>query len=154
MTHLSGFSDALFYISLFALIIPLANILFIPVLAVLIHRGHLGQSVWRKILVINGVLSLVPSWFFLAVILRKYIHINTLNDSGFDDFASSVFPYIGYVLQTVFFVAWLVIFSRKKEPSNRFYKAWGFCFALFYFLPIFAFLTFIAVSFILQKTAS
>lgn len=150
MTHLSGFSDALFYISLFALIIPLANILFIPVLAVLIHRRYLEQSVWRKILVINGALSLVPSWFFLAVILRKYIHINTLNNSGFDDFASNVFPYIGYVMQSVFFVAWLTTLFRKRELSNRFYKAWGFCFALFYFLPILTFLTFIAVSFILQ----
>lgn len=151
MTHLSGFSDALFYISLFALFIPLANILLIPLFAALIHKGFLEQTVWRVVLIVNGLFSLVPSWFFFGVVLIKYAQ-NSSATFNLLNFAQHGLPYIGYIWQTIFVMVWMVFFLWRKKLNVRFYKAWGWCFALFYFLPSLVFLTFVTVSFMQRSS--
>jgi hypothetical protein len=150
MTHLSGFGDALLYMAIFALFIPLANIVLIPLLVALIHKGFLAKSVWRKALVANGLISVIPSWFILEVLLSKYIQEHMWSDINLLDFAPYVFLYFGYVLQTFFLIVWLTFFLWRKELPNRFYKSWGWGFFMLYIAPYFIYLSLVTVSFILR----
>lgn len=123
-----------FYLGLYLLVIPAINLLIVPLLYWLIHRGRLEQAIWGKYLIGNGFFS------FFASCIALYFSVLW----GALYFLLS----FGITLQAIFFVAWLVFFFRKKELPNRFYKAWGWCFALFYFLPYTIYLILVVVSFI------
>lgn len=150
MTHLSGFSDAFFYIAIFALFIPLTNIVLIPLLMALIHKGSLAKVVWRKALIANGFISVIPSWFILEVFLSKYIQEHMYSDFNIWDFSPYVFLSIGYVFQTFFLIVWATFILWRKELPNRLYKSWGWSFFLLYITPYFIYLSLVTVSFFLR----
>lgn len=144
MGGISGWG-AVYWLS-YDVFIPLLNFLVIPALSVLIYSRKLERTIWRKYLIVNGFFSVFASWFFLFIAADVKMKIEN-NVSLYRHVPIYVMTF-GITFQAIFFVVWMIFFFRKKELSNRFYKAWGWCFALLYFLPNVIYLTLVTVSFI------
>lgn len=133
-----------YYLGLYALLIPAINIFLMPVLSFLIHSKKLERTIWTKFLIVNGFVSIFASWWFWWIVSIENTNSGlALVWSGLASMLS-----IGYASQTIFFVIWTIFFFRKKELTNGFYKAWGWCFSLLYFVPNVIFLSWVAVGFL------
>lgn len=141
------------YFMTYVAFIPALSVVSLPLLLVGKYTGWVKESTWRKYLLICGGMNVF--WFWVTfLVLRKSLsgvdYFNLLNVDGeyFYWHLCAFVGQLGVAIQDIFFVAWLVHYFRKKELSNRFYKAWGWCFALLYFLPNVIYLTLVTVSFI------
>lgn len=135
-----------FYFLLYVAFIPILNMLFAPTLLALIHSGKLTQMVWRKYLVVNGFISVFASWFPMLIPSDVETKIE-YNVSLYRHIPSYVMS-VGIMFQGIFFIMWMVFLFRKKELTNGFFKAWGWCFSLLYFVPNVIFLSWVAIGFL------